>query len=63
VKERREGVRKSSRLMGISKIVPSKETPEETGSIAKRGAKAQAGKDVKRESLPIGSHLDDGIQS
>jgi len=48
--------------MGMSKIVPSTETPEETGSIAKRGAKAQIGKDVKRISLPIGNHLDDGIQ-
>ena len=48
--------------MGMSKIVPSTETPEETRSIAKRGTKAQGGKDMKRISLPIGSHLDDGNQ-
>ena len=38
VKEKREAVRKSSRLMGISKIVLAKVTREETGSIAKGGA-------------------------
>ena len=38
VKEKIEAVRKLSRLMGMSKIVLAKETPEETGSIAKGGA-------------------------
>ena len=33
--------------MGMSKIVLAKETPEETGSIAKGGTKTQGGKDVK----------------
>ena len=63
MKERREAIWKSSRLLAKSKLVPPTETPEETESVAKGEAKDKEGKDMKRTSLLIGGHLDDGIQN